>query len=82
MCMAGLPTGTTLRCSILDLVMMSMPQKVKKTSTSIPIMRPALANTKAGYAISKLPLEQIIDSLRVRSSLMVISPVRNVMRDA
>jgi hypothetical protein len=43
---------------------MSSPQNVKNRRASTPAMRAALARISPGYAMSKLPFEQITLKLR------------------
>ena len=60
----GLPTIPALSLSTFFSVMMSRPQKVKNTIASMPIIRAALARISPGYAMSRLPLEQMMATLR------------------
>src|SRR5664279_5216481 len=67
-CIAVLPTGLNFSLFMRFLVIMSKPQKVKKISTWMPSPSAALASTRPGYAMSRLPLEQTNTSLRSVSS--------------
>jgi hypothetical protein len=72
----GLPTRFKWRWSIFFLLTMSSPQNVKNRRASTPAMRAALARISPGYAMSKLPFEQITLKLRffsVRESVIGFS---------
>src|SRR5665647_37982 len=64
MWVAVLPSMVNFRSPMVFLLIMSKPQKVKNRWTSAPSPRAALARISPGYAISRLPLEQMIASLR------------------
>src|SRR5665647_366312 len=64
MCIAVLPVGLNFRSFIRFLEIMSKPQNVKNRCVSTPSPSAALARISPGYAMSRLPLEQMMASLR------------------
>ena len=73
MCMPGLPTVATLILPILFLVIASMPKNVKNRLASMPSIRAPLAMIRPGYTPSRPPLEMMIETFLILSSM--ISPL-------
>ena len=63
-----LPSQVNCRSFWCFLVMMSMPQKVKKMWVSMPSPSAALAITNDGYTMSRVPFEAMKQILRSVSS--------------
>jgi hypothetical protein len=59
----GFPTGEIFNESIVFFDIMLMPQNVKYRCTSMPIAAPVVASIRGGYAMSRLPLEQMMTIL-------------------
>jgi hypothetical protein len=64
MCVAVLPSIVNFRSCMVFLFTRSKPQNVKKMCVSTPSPSAALARISPGYAMSRVPLEQMIASLR------------------